>query len=442
MKVVIIGAAESGIGAALLAKKNKYEVFVSDYGEISEKYKDELKHNNIPFEEKGHTIERLIDAGFVIKSPGVPDTALVLRSLKKEGLKVISEIEFGYSFYSGKLIAITGSNGKTTTSGLIYHVLKNAGKDVAIGGNYGISFARILCEREPAYMVLEVSSFQLDNIERFRSDVALLLNITADHLDRYEYDVRKYGAAKMRIIENQTEEDAFVYNGDDVLIRELHDSKTGKGKLYPIKESDYSKGLFSKEDGHTFEISIKGKHNLFNARCAVEALRIIGLREIEIEAGLKSFKNEPHRLEEVAIINGVTFINDSKATNVDAVFYALDAIEGNIIWIAGGTDKGNDYAPLFELAKAKIKALICLGVDNKKLVQSFSKLIPIIIESTKVSNVVDNALDLASAGDTVILSPACASFDLFENYMDRGDQFKRKVIQLKNEKELSNKSKN
>jgi len=430
MKVAIIGAAESGIGAALLAKNNKYEVFVSDFGEIPKKYKDELKNKNIPFEEKGHTIERLIDAGFVIKSPGVPDTALVLRSLKKEGLKVISEIEFGYSFYSGKLIAITGSNGKTTTSGLIYHVLKNAGLDVEIGGNYGTSFARILTEREPEYMVLELSSFQLDGIEKFRPDIALLLNISADHLDRYDYDIMKYGASKMRIIENQTEADAFVFNGDDDLILELYNSTKGKGKVYPIKELDYIQGLFSKEDGRKFEMTIKGKHNLFNARCAVEALRIIGLSEDEITAGLKTFKNEQHRMEEVATINGVTFINDSKATNVDAVYYALDAMEGDIIWIAGGTDKGNDYSPLFDLAKKKVKALICLGVDNKKLVQSFSRLIPIIIASTKVSNVVDNALDLASAGDTVILSPACASFDLFENYTDRGDQFKRRVLEI------------
>lgn len=433
MKVAIIGAAESGIGAALLAKKNNYDVFVSDFGEIPKRYKDELKYNNIPFEEKGHTIERLIDAGFVIKSPGVPDTALVLRSLKKEGMKVISEIEFGYSFYSGKLIAITGSNGKTTTSGLIYHVLKNAGLDVEIGGNYGISFARILTEREPEFMVLELSSFQLDGIEKFRPDIALLLNITADHLDRYEYDIMKYGASKMRIIENQTEDDAFVFNGDDDLILELFNSKKGKSKVYPIVELDYIQGLFSKEDGQKIEMSIKGKHNLFNARCAVETSRILGLSEDVIADGLKSFKNEPHRLEEVATINGVTFINDSKATNVDAVFYALDAVEGDLIWIAGGTDKGNDYSPLYDLAKNKVKALICLGMDNKKLVQSFSKLIPIIIESTKVSNVVDNALDLASAGDTVILSPACASFDLFENYTDRGDQFKRQIeLRMKN----------
>ncbi|MDF1696344.1 MAG: UDP-N-acetylmuramoyl-L-alanine--D-glutamate ligase [Saprospiraceae bacterium] len=432
MKVAIIGGAESGIGAALLAKKNNYEVFVSDFGEIPEKYKDELRHNEIPFEEKGHTIERLIDAGFVIKSPGVPDTAPVLRSLKKEGLKVISEIEFGYSFYSGKLIAITGSNGKTTTSGLIYHVLKNAGRDVEIGGNYGISFARILTEKQPEYMVLEVSSFQLDTIDQFKPDIALVLNITADHLDRYEYDIMKYGAAKMRIIENQTEEETFVFNGDDPIIAALYASKKRKERSIPIREADYAEGISSKEDNSKFEISIKGKHNLFNARCAVEVARIIGLTEGEIASGLQSFKNEPHRMELVDEINGVKFINDSKATNVDSVFYALDAIKSDVIWIAGGTDKGNDYTALKKLAKQKVKALICLGIDNQKLVQSFAELIPIIIESTKVSNVVDNALDLASAGDTVILSPACASFDLFENYTDRGDQFKRSVLELKN----------
>jgi len=433
MKVAIIGAAESGIGAALLAKKNNYEVFVSDYGEISERYKTELEDNNIPFEEKGHTIERLIDAGFVIKSPGVPDTAAVLRSLKKKGLKIISEIEFGYNFYSGRILAITGSNGKTTTSGLIYHVLKKAGRDVEIGGNYGVSFARILTKRSPEFMVLEVSSFQLDNIDAFNPEVALLLNISADHLDRYEYDIMKYAAAKMRITENQTAADAFVYNGDDALIAKLFDSRSGNAKTYPIMESDYKNGLFSKEEGRKFEISIKGKHNLFNARCAIEAGRIVGLSEDEIAYGLKSFKNEPHRLEEVAVVDGVTFINDSKATNVDAVYYALDAIERDIIWIAGGTDKGNDYSTLYDLAKSRVKALICLGVDNKKLVQSFARIIPIIIESTKVSNVVDNALDLATAGDTVILSPACASFDLFENYIDRGDQFRRAVLEIRDD---------
>ena len=429
-KVVIIGAAESGVGAALLAKKHNYDVFVSDYGEISEKYKEQLKENNIPFEEKGHTIERLIDAGLLIKSPGVPDTAAVLSSLNNKGLRGVSEIEFGYSFYTGKLIAITGSNGKTTTSGLIYHIMKTAGLDVEIGGNYGVSFARILTERSPEYMVLELSSFQLDGIQKFRSDIAVLLNITADHLDRYDYDIRNYAASKLRITENQTHEDHYVFNGDDALILEMNSQLPIRGQKHEIVEDDYIKGISSKEGAKNFEISIKGKHNLFNARCAVEVARTLNISETDIAKGLATFVNEPHRLEVVATMDGVTFINDSKATNVDAVSYALDAIEGDIIWIAGGTDKGNDYSPLFDLAEERVKALICLGLDNEKLKHSFEKYIPVIIESTKVSNVVDAAIDLAKAGDTVILSPACASFDLFNSYVDRGEQFKEAVVAL------------
>lgn len=430
-KIVIIGGAESGVGAALLAKKNNYDVFISDYGEIATKYKNELKINNIPFEEKGHTIERLIDAGFVIKSPGVPDTAAVLSSLNKKGLRGVSEIEFGYSFYSGKLIAITGSNGKTTTSGLIYHILKTAGLDVEIGGNYGVSFARILTEKNPDYMVLELSSFQLDDIHKFRPNIAVLLNISADHLDRYEYDIRKYAAAKLRITENQSKGDHYIFNDDDDLIAEFNSQLPIRAHKHGIKLEDYEDGITSMEDDQKFEISIKGKHNLFNARCAVEVARNLGVSESDIAKGLATFVNEPHRLEVVAVINGVTFINDSKATNVDAVSYALDAIDGDIIWVAGGTDKGNDYSPLYDLTKERVKALLCLGVDNEKLLQSFERHIPLIIESTKVSSVVDTAIDLAKAGDTVILSPACASFDLFDNYMDRGDQFKEAVLNLK-----------
>jgi UDP-N-acetylmuramoylalanine--D-glutamate ligase len=430
-KVVIIGGAESGIGAALLAKKNNYEVFVSDYGEIADKYKDELKEYNIPFEEKGHTIERMIDAGFVIKSPGVPDTAPILSSLNKEGLRGVSEIEFGYSFYSGKLIAITGSNGKTTTSGLIYHIMRTAGLDVEIGGNYGVSFARILSDNHPDYMVLELSSFQLDGIQKFRPEISVLLNITPDHLDRYGNDIKNYAAAKMRITENQTAEDHYIFNGSDELIKEMNSQLPIRAERHKVVEADYINGITSKEDDQQFEISIKGKHNLFNARCAVEVARVLGISEADISKGLSTFVNEPHRLEVIATINGVTFINDSKATNVDAVSYALDAIAGDIIWIAGGTDKGNDYSPLYKLAKERVKALICLGVDNNKLVQTFARYIPLIIESTKVSNVVDTAIDLAKAGDTIILSPACASFDLFDNYMDRGDQFRSAVQKAK-----------
>ena len=428
MKVAIIGAAESGIGAALLAKKKGDEVFVSDYGEIPKKYKDELIENNIPFEEKGHHIERLIDAGLVIKSPGVPETAPILSRIKEEGTDIISEIEFGFKYYSGKVIAITGSNGKTTTSGLIYHLLKTANFDVEIGGNYGISFARLLCKREPEWVVLELSSFQLDNIRDFRPDIGVLLNITPDHLDRYEYNMMLYAAAKYRITENQSDKDHFIYNADDPIINTLLKEDNTAAIQHPIEKENYIAGIFSKEKSEKFEITIKGPHNLFNARCAVEAARIAGMSEEQIKLGLASFENAPHRMEVVANIDGVTFINDSKATNVDSVQYALEALESPIIWIAGGTDKGNDYTPLIDLARKKVKVLICLGIDNRKLVKAFAEHISIIIETTKVSNSVDNALDLANAGDAVILSPSCASFDLFENYIDRGDQFKRAVL--------------
>ncbi|MEE9437543.1 MAG: UDP-N-acetylmuramoyl-L-alanine--D-glutamate ligase [Saprospiraceae bacterium] len=437
----IIGAAESGIGAALLAKKKGFKVFVSDFGQIKKEYKDELKYNNIPFEEGGHTIERLIEFGLVIKSPGVPDSAAVLRRLKKMGTKVISEIEFGCLNYSGTLVAITGSNGKTTTSGLIYHLLKTAKFDVEIGGNYGVSFARILSEKSPAYMVLELSSFQLDNIETFRPFVSVVLNITPDHLDRYDYNINNYAKSKMRIIENQTAKDHFVYNEDDPIVTGFKERDGWKQVLHPISEYMFLTGITSKEGAEKFEISIKGKHNLFNARCAVEVCRILNIGEPLIRKGLSSFINEPHRFEIVATYKGITFINDSKATNVDSVYYALDAIDGNIVWIAGGTDKGNNYSQVINLAAKKVKSLICLGIDNTKLVKSFAEVVPCIIESTNIVSVVENAIDIAEFGDVVILSPACASFDLFENYIDRGNQYKEcinnrikelKIKELKN----------
>jgi len=278
-------------------------------------------------------------------------------------------------------------------------------------------------------MVLELSSFQLDDIKNFRPDIAVLLNISADHLDRYDYDIMKYASAKMRITENQNADDHFIYNGDDSIILKLNATNAVVSEMHPIKESQYIDGIISKESAKMFDIGINGKHNLFNARCAVEVARLLGVSESDISRGLSTFVNEPHRFETVGIVNGVKFINDSKATNVDAVTYALDAIDGDIIWIAGGTDKGNDYEPLQQIARQKVKAMICLGVDNMKIVQSFAESIPLIVESTEVSSVVDIALDLAEEGDTVILSPACASFDLFKNYKDRGDQFREAVAQ-------------
>jgi UDP-N-acetylmuramoylalanine--D-glutamate ligase len=426
-KVVIIGAGESGVGAALLAKKQGLEVFVSDFGLIDEKYKKELTDFNIPFEEGGHDFDKVLVTEVVIKSPGVPEHAPVLRMLKEHGRKVISEIEFGHLFYSGLTIAITGSNGKTTASGLLYHILKTGGLNVALGGNYGKSYARILAEDNPEIMVLEISSFQLDDIDTFRPFISILLNITPDHLDRYDYKMANYVNSKFRITMNQTESDYFIFNGDDEEISKKMSEFTGKAKKISITNDQYINGILSKDGTETFELSIKGKHNLFNAACTVEAARIIGLSEGKIAEGLRTFKNLPHRLETCGNINGIEFINDSKATNVDSVYYALDAMTKPVIWIAGGTDKGNDYSALFPLIKNRVKALICLGLDNEKLKNSFRSHIPAIYETTKVSEVVEMGLKLGAPGDVVLLSPACASFDLFKNYMDRGDQFKEQV---------------
>ncbi len=429
--VTIIGAGESGVGAALLAKKMGMDVFVSDFGSIAEHYKKELTDSNVPFEEGGHDFEKVLVTEVVVKSPGVPEHAPVLRMLKEKGRKVISEIEFGHSFFSGLTIAVTGSNGKTTTSGLLYHVLKTAGLNVALGGNYGRSFARIIAEDAPEVMVLEISSFQLDDIETFKPHIAILLNITPDHLDRYEYKMANYVNAKFRVAMNQTSADYFIINGDDPEITNKMQEFAGEQKVVRITEDAYLQGIVSKDASKVFELSIKGRHNLFNAACVVEACRMLNLPEHAIATGLKSFVNLPHRLESCGEINGIEFINDSKATNVDSVYYALDAMTKPVIWIAGGTDKGNDYSVLFPLVKNRVKALICLGMDNEKLKSSFKSHIPIIYETTKVSEAVETGLKLGESGDVVLLSPACASFDLFKNYMDRGDQFKACVEGLK-----------
>lgn len=429
--VVIIGAGESGVGAALLAKKMGMEVFVSDFGTIAEHYKKELTDSNVPFEEGGHDFEKVLVTEVVVKSPGVPEHAPVLRMLKEKGRKVISEIEFGHSFFSGLTIAVTGSNGKTTTSGLLYHVLKTAGMDVALGGNYGRSFARIIAEDAPKIMVLEISSFQLDDIDTFKPYISVLLNITPDHLDRYDYKMANYVSSKFRITMNQSSDDYFIFNGDDAEIKYKMSSFKGKPAQISITQDKYINGIVSKDTGQNFEISLKGNHNLFNAACVVEVCRILGLEESQIAKGLSTFVNLPHRLESCGVVRGVEFINDSKATNVDSVYYALDAMTKPVVWIAGGTDKGNDYSVLFPLVKDRVKALICLGLDNEKLKESFKPHIPAIYETTKVSEAVETGLKLGAPGEVVLLSPACASFDLFTNYMDRGDQFKKCVEMLK-----------
>jgi UDP-N-acetylmuramoylalanine--D-glutamate ligase len=432
--VVIIGAGESGVGAALLAKKQGLDVFVSDNGKISEHYKKELTDFNIPFEEGGHDFEKVLVTEVVIKSPGVPEHAPVLRMLKDKGRKVISEIEFGHLFFSGLTIAVTGSNGKTTASGLLYHILKTAGLNVALGGNYGKSYARILAEESPEVMVLEISSFQLDDIDTFRPYISILLNITPDHLDRYEYKMANYVNSKFRIAMNQTSSDYFIYNGDDPEIIAKIAGFNGAPKRISITQANYIHGIPSKDGTGIFELNLKGKHNLFNAACMVEVSRIMGLTETQIAEGLKTFVNLPHRLESCGMIDGVEFINDSKATNVDSVYFALDAMTKPVIWIAGGTDKGNDYSVLFPLVINRVKALICLGLDNEKLKNSFESQIPTVLETIKVSEAVELGLKLAAPGDVVLLSPACASFDLFKNYMDRGDQFKANVHMMQESK--------
>jgi len=430
-KVGIIGGGESGIGAALLAKKEGLEVFLSDAGKLSEAYRHELENNKIPFEEGGHTLERLSSTDVVIKSPGVPGDVEVLNYLRSKGIKIISEIEFGSCFYSGKVIAITGSNGKTTTSGLIHHLLITGGMNAGLGGNYGTSFCRLLTDDEvPEIMVLEISSFQLDDVEQFRPDVSLLLNVTPDHLDRYQGDVMKYGRAKLKIAEKQKGNDLFIYNGDDEISAQLIKEIDLSMDTIVVSEGDYLNGILSKELGAYFEIKLIGRHNLFNAYCAIQAVRHVGLDDSIINLGLKTFNNAPHRMETIAVINDIKYINDSKATNVDAVYYALEGIKENIIWIVGGTDKGNDYTPLMDLVAKKVNAIVCLGLDNEKLKKTFYSIVPVIEESRSMEDAIRRATTHAGQGEVVLLSPACASFDLFRNYMDRGEQFRAEVWKL------------
>ncbi len=429
-KVAIIGGGESGVGAALLASHLGKEVFLSDGGPIKEKYKQELLAHNIPFEEKGHTIERLKSSDVIIKSPGVPGTVPLIIDLKKLGIPVVSEIEYGYHYYDGKIIGITGSNGKTTTTGMLGHVLKEMEADLEIGGNIGESFCRIICDRQPKWMVLELSSFQLDDIIDFRPDIAILLNITPDHLDRYGYSLENYARAKFRLIENQQAGDVFIYNGDDTeIVTRLPDEDKEVTRI-SIRQQEYIDGVYSQELTRNFDIRLIGRHNLFNACCVIKAIQTMGCTDVKLDLGLKTFRNLPHRLETIVTSDGVSWINDSKATNVDAVFYALEAVVGPVIWIAGGVDKGNDYAFIEEVVHHKVRALICLGIDNQKLIDYFSDQVTDVLETDQVDEAIKMASALAEPGGTVLLSPACASFDLFKNYIDRGDQFREAVTRL------------
>ncbi len=438
MKIVVLGAGESGVGAALLAKQQGFEVFVSDRGAIKENYKAELIENKIAFEEGQHSEKKIFEASEIIKSPGIPDKVDLIQKLLAAGIPVISEIEFASKYTHAKIVGITGSNGKTTTTNLTYHLLKTAGKDVAIGGNVGYSFARLLTERHHEIYVLELSSFQLDGVVDFRPYISILLNITPDHLDRYEYKMENYIASKFRIAMNQRAEDFFIYNSADQNIEQFLESEDVNAKRLPVGGSaDDSDQRIIKTDQHEYDLSkssLKGKHNYFNATCAIKVAELLNADAESIQRGLNDFVNDPHRLESVATVDEVEYINDSKATNVDAVFYALDAMTKPVIWIVGGVDKGNDYGPVMTLVEDKVKAVICLGIDNEKLLETFSPIVKIIEETQSVDEAIERAKVYAESGDVVLLSPACASFDLFKNYIDRGEQFKRAVDQINQRK--------
>ena len=448
-KVVILGGGESGCGAAILAMAKGLEPFVSDSGAIAEEYKKRLAEARIPFEEGGHTMERVLEAAEAIKSPGIPDSVPVVRELKAKGIPVISEIEFaGRYLDEARTICITGSNGKTTTATLTYELLKDAGFNVGLCGNIGTSFAYSVATERFDWYVLEISSFQLDGMEEFRADVAVLLNITEDHLDRYDYKVENYARSKMRVIRNQRRDDSFVYCGDDANIRLRMQENSLPMRLLPFTlggreqaggefQGAFMEGgeLTAVVGGERFampavKLGISGKHNIYNAMAAVLAAMAAGARTDTMRRTLENFSGIEHRLEYVGEHEGVKYINDSKATNVDSVWYALESMVSPVVWIAGGTDKGNDYSALKELARGKVKALVCLGADNSKLQREFKGVISVIYDTNSIADAVAKAKGEAKSGDTVLLSPACASFDLFKNYEDRGRRFKEEVGKL------------
>ena len=442
-RIVVLGAGESGVGAAVLAKKQGFDVFVSDKAKITAKYKDVLSQYAIEWEEGKHTEELILNAGEIIKSPGIPEKADLIKKLKEKNIPYISEIEFAGRYTKAKMICISGSNGKTTTTLLIYHILKKAGLNVGLAGNVGESLAKKVAEGNFDYFVVELSSFQLDGMHDFKADIAVLLNITPDHLDRYEYQMENYTKSKFRIAQNLTGSDAFIYCLDDELITLELAAKEVKAKTFPFSiKKEVPEGACLNEnqllinvnnDPVTMsiqELALQGNHNIYNSMAAGIAARILEIRKDIIRESLSDFQNIEHRLEFVAKINGIDFINDSKATNVNSTWYALESIENPVIWIAGGVDKGNDYDMLADIAKTKVKALICLGTANEKLHKAFSGIIPVIENALSAKEAVMLAYRLGKKGDTVLLSPACASFDLFQNYEDRGQQYKEAVRAL------------
>ncbi|WP_276802648.1 UDP-N-acetylmuramoyl-L-alanine--D-glutamate ligase [Odoribacter laneus] len=450
MKLVILGGGESGTGAALLGKKLGYEVFLSDKKNIDEVHKAILVKEAIPFEEGVHTEERILAADLVVKSPGIPDTVPMIKALRAKGIEVISEIELAGRHSDAIMICITGSNGKTTTTLLIHHILVQAGMDAGLAGNVGHSLAAQVAENAHPLYVVELSSFQLDGMFRFQADIAVLTNVTPDHLDRYDYKFENYVNSKFRILNNMGKEGLFIYGYDCEVVRQRvigqkllpqavpftyggePDLQQAGGTACAYMEGDT---IVVRLDEKVFrmdknDVSIKGRHNVYNAMAAILACMRAGVDPGAIEAGLKSFPQVEHRLETVAVVAGVTYINDSKATNVDSAWYALDSMTHPVVWIAGGTDKGNDYTVLYELVKQKVKALVCMGVDNRKLIENFSGICP-VADTHSLEEALAAVQKYACEGDTVLLSPCCASFDLFKNYEQRGELFKEKVRQLK-----------
>ena len=442
-KIAVLGGGESGVGSAVLAKNKGFDVFVSDRGKIKPEYKQILEQYEIPFEECKHSDEKILNAIEVIKSPGIPDKAPIVLRIKEKGINVISEIEFAGRYCNAKKICVTGSNGKTTTATLIHFLLKNAELNVGLAGNIGKSFAMQVATENHDYYVMELSSFQLDGMFDFKADIAVLLNITPDHLDRYDNKIENYARSKFRIMQNMNAEDCFIFCEDDEITMAHIEEIVSKAKKLPFSQNKKNdEGAYIEEESmiasvnnNSFSmpltnLSFKGKHNIYNAMAAAITGKVLDIKNETIRQSLSTFKGVEHRLEFVLSVGGVKFINDSKATNVNSVWYALDSIVGKIVWIVGGTDKGNDYTELLQLVSEKVKAIVCLGINNEKIISAFNNIVPTIVETRSAKDAVEKSYELANSGDIVLLSPACASFDLFENYEDRGKQFKEAVRDL------------
>lgn len=443
MKLVVLGGGESGVGTAILGKKLNYEVFLSDFGAIKQQYQEVLNAHDLDWEEKQHTESRILDADLVVKSPGIPDKAPIIQKLIAKGISIISEIEFASKYSKVPTIGITGSNGKTTTTLLTHHVLKAADLNVGLAGNIGMSYAQQVAENGYDLFVLELSSFQLDGVFDYAPHIAVILNLSPDHLDRYHYNYEEYIDAKFRITRSQTEDDYLIYDADDVEIQKWFSKHETKAQKIPFSMTqEFEQGAFVKDGAINIiinnqkftmpinELSLEGKHNVKNAMAATSVAQLLRIRKSTIRESLSNFQGVEHRLEKVLKIQNVQYINDSKATNVNATFFALDSMTTPTVWIVGGVDKGNDYAELMPLVREKVKAIVCLGVDNKKIIDAFKQVIDVIVETTDIETCVQVASKLSEPGDTVLLSPACASFDLFESYEDRGSKFKSAVQSL------------